>query len=270
MKGTARFRRHVARGAKSLVFKAKKAFTNLRFRILYRAVAILGQQMCLITLLRFAIGQSTEKFFYITNALILVNHPIRLILNFLKPRLSQSLWPTLWLDKNFHAFLMVGGVILSRSPPLLFYGIYLLKFFIRTLKVILEKVTPRMEELSMPIREWLLKMIKSEDLGTVLALMEIGLVPFLILRSIELFSVPMAMAACVTAFLYLPHMYLVDGNHRMLWKWANIAYTQKAFDNQATYGAQMLRVHEVFADYSELLFVGYPFKYLRSALYDAD
>ena len=271
MKAPIRFRRQAARATKSFVFKAKQTLAGWRLRMIYNEIAVAGMMSCLIALLRFILRQPTDTFFLIANALIFANTPVRLMLNFMKPHpLTQSLWRTLWLEKSFHELLLVGAVIISGHPTLLFYGIYLVKFFVRTLKLVLEHVTPFMEELSVPMREWLLKTIKSEEIGLATALAEIALCPVLFARAIESFDIPVGMAACVSATLYLPHMYLVNDHHRLIWKWANVQYTQLAFDNQDSYGKTMLQALEVFVDYSELCYVAYPAKYLRRVVFDTD
>ena len=269
--GSLRLRRHAARSTKSFVFKAKQTLAGWRLHFIYNTIAIAGALGCATSLLRFALMQPTDTFFLITNCFILLNSLVRIMLNFMKPHpFNQSLWITLWLDKNFHELLLIGAVLISRHPALLFYAIYLTKFFVRTLKLFLEHVTPHLEELAVPVREWLLKTIKSDRIGLGIALAEIALSPILLIRAGEALDIPVAMAACVSATLYLPHMYLVNRHHRLIWKWANVAYTQVAFDNQDGYGQGMLRALEIFVDYSELCYVAYPAKYLRRVVFETD
>jgi hypothetical protein len=125
-------------------------------------------------------------------------------------------------------------------------------------------VAPHLPGVAGPVRRAATAVSKADVLRRLRALLEILFCPYLTVRALGEWRVPICMAACVSAIVYLPFAYIVQKGHRFVWKTINIVYTQLAFDCQtAAFGKLLFGILDRFRDVADLLLAMYPAKFIQ-------
>jgi hypothetical protein len=224
-----------------------------------------GLLFSLIWTLRVLSFDPIAPFGFLTTATFAIFHGTRTFQGY-RGRAFSSL-TSLWLDKRFHSLLFALALIAADTYCFLFSLICCLQFGVDAAKITAKRIAPRLRGCTAALSRVCYRFMRDDGVKAVIAWLEVLLCPYLILCTVDQASVPVFMAACVAAVVYLPFMYLERKTHRSVWKSVNVWYTQVAFEWGASLpGRIMFGVLEGFREYVDAVLAMYPERFVARKL----
>jgi hypothetical protein len=242
----------------------KGATLTDKLKLAGQVMPYVGLVCNLIVVLRAVTGAEYRSYSVLGVRIAVIAHLNRIVLRVVKRRTGSRLWSTLWLDKNFHSLLMLLSLVAAETYPIALSLSYLVHYLIRSAKLVLYKIAPRLGDSAIEVSKACQKIVQSEDLVIIHALFELAICPWLIFTSFDEQNVPLFMAGCATGIVYLPFASIVSTGHRLLWKEINLIYTEIVFGSEATdFQPILIWILNVFREITDLLYGLYPLSFVE-------